>query len=544
MFFGPRAVSEAAGYSLAHGVSVSGRVFRKGHTLTTADCLALQRAGYEFVTVTRLADDEIDEQVAATQLAALIDNTTLDIEVAIGGRVNLKARHAGVFWCDASQILAVNRLHEALTLAVLRPWTRVDQGQLVATLKIIPFALPSDIFQEASRQLTQAVLAVHAWQPCEHPVLIQTTLPKLKAKVYEKTAAIQQARLASLGIESLSEVRVPHDQTALAICLQGAIAEGATLILIQGASAICDRQDVIPAAIQASGGTITHMGLPVDPGNLLLIGEVSGVIVIGLPGCARSPALNGFDWVLERVIAGFKIDPEMLTEMAIGGVLKDSPARGLSRVENTRHGPWRFAVVLLAAGLSTRMGTNKLLLPWDHETTLVETSAIPTTHVHAEQYIAVVGRDAPVVADALSNLGFVAVENPTPDAGLASSIRIALETVQDDIDAIMVCLGDMPLVESRTLTQLMDAFDPTDGRALCYLRYQGQRGNPVVVGRRFFQELSELSGDVGARVILDRYPHLVHPVDVDDDSILVDIDDPDAYQKFREMRHSSVVVAD
>jgi molybdenum cofactor cytidylyltransferase len=533
MFFGRLQVMEAVDFSLAHGISIGECAFRKGHRLSADDCLALQQAGCRVVTVTRLDADEVNEQVAATQLAELITADTLAIEIAIGGRVNLKAQEAGLFWCDANKVLELNRIHEALTLAVLRPWTRVEKGQLVATLKIIPFAVPYSVVQRAKQIIADTELSIRIWKTCDSPVLIQTTLPKLKTKVYEKTATVHRARLASLGVASLTEVRVPHDQESLTACLRQIINQGATLILIQGASAICDRQDVIPAAIEASGGVIIHMGLPVDPGNLLLFGEVGKVTVIGLPGCARSPALNGFDWVLERVMAGIKIDSATLTEMAIGGVLNDSPARGLSRVEDTRRGPWRFAVVLLAAGLSTRMGENKLLLPWTNEANIIETSAIPTTQIQAMQHIAVVSRDASRVSDALVNLGYLTVENPAPEAGMASSIRIALQCVHDDVDAIIVCLGDMPFIKANIIAQLMQSFDPTDGRALCFVRHRGQRGNPVVVGRRFFGELAELSGDIGARVILDRYPHLVHPVDVDDDSVLVDIDDHEAYQRYR-----------
>lgn len=533
MFFGEVATQNAEGYLLAHGLSLGNRTFRKGHLLTAEDCHFLCNEGCSDVTVIRMNADEIDENEAAEQLSRLVTADEFTVEIAVGGRVNFKAKCAGLFWCESSKVLEFNRIDEALTLAVLQPWTRVDSGQLVATLKIIPFALRQDILEHGKALIREIALRVHPWKPCERPVLIQTTLPKLRAKVYEKTASVQQARLQSLGVKSFTETRVPHAVGALTTCIRQMVDQGATLILIQGASAICDRQDVIPSALEASGGEVIQMGLAVDPGNLLLLGKIEGVTVIGLPGCARSPALNGFDWVLERVIAGIQIDKSMLSELAIGGVLKDSPARGLSRVEDSRKGPWRFAVVLLAAGQSTRMGQNKLLLPWKGEATVVESAAFVGAQVQVEQYLAVVGRDAEVVSSVLNRIGFQCVENPDPKQGMGASIRIALAHLDDEIDAVVICLGDMPLVTKTTITQLIRAFDPAEGRALCFARSRGQRGNPVVVGRRFFGELSSLSGDVGARVLLDRYPHLVAAVDVDDDGILVDIDDPETYSKLR-----------
>lgn len=533
MFFGQVATGQAQGHLLAHGISAGERIFRKGHHLTPEDCEFLLEAGCSDVTVIRLNADEIDEETAAEQLAQLVSADDLDVEIAVGGRINFKAKGAGLFWCNETKILEFNRIDEALTLAVMRPWTRVNRGQLVATLKIIPFAVPLRILEQGKAVITNVSLRLYAWKECARPVLIQTTLPRLKEKVYDKTAAVQQARLASLGVRSFTETRVPHRVAELSACIAQRVDQGATLILIQGASAICDRQDVIPAALEASGGEVIQMGLAVDPGNLLLFGKIRGTPVIGLPGCARSPALNGFDWVLERVIAGISIDHSMLTELAIGGVLKDSPARGLSRVENSRKGPWRFAVVLLAAGQSTRMGDNKLLLPWKGDVTMVESSASVSAQVSAAQYLAVTGRDADVVSSLVTRFGFQSVANPDPSEGMGSSLRVALQHLTEEIDAIVVCLGDMPLVTTRTIEELIRHFDPAEGRALCFARYQGQRGNPVVVGRRFFTELSALSGDVGARVLLDRYPHLVSAVDVEDRGVVIDIDDRATYEHLR-----------
>ena len=88
-----------------------------------------------------------------------------------------------------------------------------------------------------------------------------------------------------------------------------------------GASAIADRRDVIPAAVTGIGGEIEHFGMPVDPGNLLLIARAGGVPVLGAPGCARSPVENGFDWVLMRLLAGIKVTRSELMGMGVGGLL-------------------------------------------------------------------------------------------------------------------------------------------------------------------------------------------------------------------------------
>src|SRR5262249_46095904 len=134
-------------------------------------------------------------------------------------------------------------------------------------------------------------------------VLVQTRLPGLKESILDKTAETTRERLAALGSALVGEHRCDHRSTELAPLIGEAVGERADLVLVAGASAILDRRDVIPAAIEQAGGTIDHFGMPVDPGNLMLMGRLGAVPVLGLPGCARSPKSNGFDWVLRRLLA-------------------------------------------------------------------------------------------------------------------------------------------------------------------------------------------------------------------------------------------------
>ena len=124
---------------------------------------------------------------------------------------------------------------------------------------------------------------------------------------------VTRGRLAPAGASIVAERRVPHEQGALAKAIDEVLKDGAELVVVFGASAIADRRDVIPAAVEAIGGRIEHFGMPVDPGNLMLIGQASGQPVLGAPGCARSPKENGFDWVLMRLLAGLPVSREDIT---------------------------------------------------------------------------------------------------------------------------------------------------------------------------------------------------------------------------------------
>ena len=244
----------------------------------------------------------LNEDLAAAELAILIAGSNLVKGNAFTGRCNLFAETPGLVVYDPFYLDKFNSVHESITLGTVAPFQHVSQGQMIATLKIIPFAIPSKLLKEIrdNREHFENLLDVVPYSE-KTVTLIQSRLPGTKETVLNSTLEATRFRLQNLGISSLNEVRCNHDQESLSELILQAVKRKAELILISGASAVVDRRDVVPAAIEQAGGKIRHFGMPVDPGNLLLLGSIEDIDVIGIPGCARSPKLNGFDWVLQRL---------------------------------------------------------------------------------------------------------------------------------------------------------------------------------------------------------------------------------------------------
>jgi molybdenum cofactor cytidylyltransferase len=201
---------------------------------------------------------------------------------------------------------------------------------MAATVKIIPFAASRVALDEALASVGQGAVAVAPFRPLRVGV-VSTLLPGLKPSVVAKTLRILEERLAPAGAHILREERAPHEAAALAQALDR-VAPESDIVIVFGASAITDRRDVIPKAIEDRGGRIDHFGMPVDPGNLLLLGELAGRPIIGAPGCARSPKENGFDWVLQRLLAGVPIGPKEIKAMGVGGLLMEIAQRPQPRL--------------------------------------------------------------------------------------------------------------------------------------------------------------------------------------------------------------------
>ena len=539
MRFGRFSVADSAGIVLAHGLRVGGRTFRKGRVLGAEDVALLEREGVADVVGARIDAGDVAEDDAAHAAAQALTGPGMRVGSPFTGRCNVFASADGLFLVSAPDIDRFNAVDESLTVATLAGPRAVREGEMLATIKVIPFAVPGEVLDRALAVLgPEPALRLAAFEPMS-TALIQTRLPATKETVLDKTTRVLRSRIEALGGRVADESRCDHDAGAVAGAVAHALDAGAGLVLITGASAIVDRRDVIPSGIAAAGGEVLHLGMPVDPGNLLLVARCRGRPVLGLPGCARSPKLNGLDLVLERLAAGLEVAPRDVMAMGVGGLLKETAARAQPRRGSRGSSPVRAANVsalVLAAGRSTRMGpVNKLLVPVGGRA-MVRAVVEQLEGSSVRPIVVVTGHEAERVGNALAGTEARLVHNPAYREGLSGSIRAGLPALPESADAAIICLGDMPLVASRHVDKLVAAFDPDEGREICVPVFEGKRGNPVLFARRFFEEVAAIRGDVGARHLIGEYEEHVCEVAMDDRAVLVDVDSPQALDELGERR--------
>ncbi|MCF8150551.1 MAG: NTP transferase domain-containing protein, partial [Sulfuritalea sp.] len=325
--------------------------------------------------------------------------------------------------------------------------------------------------------------------------------------------------------------RCAHNSDAVASALREALAAGCSLILIAGTTVPKDRADTVPAGIVAAGGTIMHFGMPVEPGNMLLLAQIGAVPVIILPGCARSRRSNGLDWVLQRMLAGLPMAGEQIMAMGVGGLIR-SPVEAddetAAQPDDAKAPAGRkVAALILAAGSGSRMGgDNKLLRP---------VGGVPMLRRVANAALAsrcnlvrvVTGAAAVSLEASLAGLEVEFTHNPHHATGMASSLRAGIEALAPEVDAVVVLLADMPRVDGGHIDRLLAAFDPQRPAIIVPMK-DGRRGNPILWPRRYFAEMLGVQGDVGARELLQRHAAQITGVDFDDDAIFADVDTPEA----------------
>jgi len=528
MKFGAVPVKEALGATAVHSIRQGDLVLKKGTLVGPKEVAALERAGVKEIVVARVEAGDVSEDQAAAEIAAAVAGSGLRADRAFTGRCNLFAEGAGVLVVDKDVIDRLNRIDEAVTLATLPAFKPVVAGEMVATVKIIPFAVAVSARDAAVAAAAKAkpVIRIAPYKVRKVGV-VSTLLPGLSPKVVDKTLKITAARIAPAGAAIVAERRVPHEQAALSRAIDELIETGAELVIVFGASAIADRRDVIPAALEAVGGTIEHFGMPVDPGNLMLIGKARGHAVLGAPGCARSPKENGFDWVLMRLLAGLPVSRADITGMGVGGLLMEIVTRPQPREERAPEKGRRVAAVVLAAGRSTRMGAINKLIAEIGGKPLVRIAAEQALASRASPVIVVTGHQRERVEDALEGLPVRLVHNPDYAEGLGTSLKAGIAAVPAEADGAIVCLGDMPQVDSALIDKLIAAFDPERGALVVVPSIGGRRGNPVLWSRRFFPDLMAIQGDIGARHLIGAYTEAVVEVPVADEAALLDVDTPE-----------------
>lgn len=525
MKFGPLPVSRAAGAVLAHSTMAGDKRLKKGRVLSSGDVDLLRAAGIEEVIAVTLDDGDIGEDRAATDIVMALKVRNAEAKPAATGRVNLHSEVAGVLRVDKSLIDAINRVDPAITIATLPDLDRVEAGKMVATVKIIPFAAPrAAVDKVAALAASGEAFAIEPFAARSVGV-VQTVLPSVKKTVLDKTLRVTEERLARSGSTIAREWRTPHREEELAATVKEAVGQS-DMVLIFGASAMSDFDDVIPAAIRRAGGSVARAGMPVDPGNLMVLGEIEGKPVFGAPGCARSPMDNGFDWVLDRTMAGIAVTADDVAGMGVGGLLMEIVTRPQPREASLRAAQGKPHVLVLAAGRSSRMGgPNKLMAEFDGRP-LVRRTVERALQAAPGRVTVVVGHQSKRVRAALEGLPVRIVENGDFATGLSSSLKAGIRTVADASGAL-VMLADMPAVEPGDIEKLIAAFEASGGRAIVRATHGGKRGNPVILPRTLFSNVETLQGDTGARALVEASDAEVVDVEIGAHASL-DVDTPEA----------------
>jgi molybdenum cofactor cytidylyltransferase len=320
---------ESLGKILCHNIAdeQGHKALHKGALIGTYEMGRLQALGMQEVMVAALEAGDVHENVAAQRLAAACAGEGVELNDASGGRVNLLASRPGLLKVDPEALGAVNRI-DGLTIATVRHDAVVAEQKMVATIKIIPFAVSESSLAQAEAICREhgGIISVRAMPPT-HVGVILAGSESARERVMKSFDPPIRARVEALGSVVRDVVYVAHQSKAIASAIELLRVAGAGMVIIAGETSIMDIDDVTPRGIVQAGGEIEHYGAPVEPGNLMLLAYLPAldggpaVPVLGAPGCVRSRDTNVVDLVLPRLLAGEHLVREDILALADGGLM-------------------------------------------------------------------------------------------------------------------------------------------------------------------------------------------------------------------------------
>ena len=527
---------ESLGSVIAQTYNLPGKTISKGTFVTSEIVDYFKEFDVQTILCAVPANGDIHEDEAAEAISNAIDKNQIYVEKASTGRVNFKSQSLCLVRYERALIREVNLVDESIAFSIVEHNQLLAKNDLIATLKIIPFFTQKKYVDQVISILAKNELFNTHSLNRKKVSLIQTSFEWQKKSMFKATSNVTRNRLEALDCSLNEEKLICHDYKALCSEIRSSIGSGIDILLISGASAITDRSDYIPRAILSEGGKIIQYGLAVDPGNLLLIGKVGNTTVIGMPGCARSPKLNGFDWVLQLLMADIPISREELAEMGAGGLLMEIASRPLPRAlaKSVSKREKKVMGVILAAGNSTRMGKDNKLLRNIGDAPLIRNTAIEMLKSDLDSCSIVLGYQSDKVADVIKDLNVNLILNPLWKEGQASSLRAAINTLDSTYSDLLIMLGDLPGIKSIHINSIIEEHLLTDNRKskITIPSFKGQKGNPVIWGRSFFDDLSNLEGDVGGRSLFSEHPAAINILEMENPWVVKDTDTPEDFENF------------
>ena len=282
--------------------------------------------GFKQISGFLLDKNDFDENKASNLIAKNICKNkfnNLNYKNLNTGRSNIYSTRSGLFIYKTNNLIKLNN-NSKIAISAIRPFSKVEQNQELITAKVIPYGINKRLLEKKSLILRNTFKVVPFQK--KNITLIQTFDDEINEKLIIKSRYITQRRLELCGIKKFEEIIIPHKENILFEKIQICIDQNVDIILIIGSHAITHIKDVIPSAIKMSGAKIIRFGIPVEPGNLLLLSKFKSVekdiYIIGMPSCAKSPKENGFDWVLWRILCNLNFKNSNINELSVGGLIK------------------------------------------------------------------------------------------------------------------------------------------------------------------------------------------------------------------------------
>lgn len=319
-------VEEAVGMVLEHDLTkivpgeFKGAAFRKGHVIKQEDIEELKSMGKNHINLLELMDGTIHENEAALRISSAISSEGIFLKGPSEGKVELKARYRGLLKINVEALNHLNEMEE-IVVATIHNNTLVEAGQNLAATRIIPLTIKEEEIlkvEELCKSWDGDVISVQVLKPMKIGLVVTGT-EVYEGRIKDSFAPVMKEKIKHYGCSLLDLKYCPDDLEIIEKAIAGMIEKGADIVLACGGMSV-DADDVTPQAIKNAAEYVVTYGMPVIPGNMLMLAYKGETAILGIPGAAMFLKTTSLDIILPRILAGERLSRKDLIAYGHGGL--------------------------------------------------------------------------------------------------------------------------------------------------------------------------------------------------------------------------------
>lgn len=320
-------VEEAIGMVLAHDLTkiipgeFKGAAFKKGHIIRPQDIEVLKNMGKNHINVFEPREGYIHENEAAARIAhALAGNSGLSFCGPSEGKVEIRSKVRGVVKIRVDALERINEVEE-LVVAAIHTNSVADAGQNLAATRIIPLEINEEkirYVEEIGREYSNRIIELHELKPMKVGLVITGT-EVFAGRIKDGFAPVMKEKITHYGCCLVDARYCPDNLGVIEGCIEDLITKGADIILACGGMSV-DADDVTPLAIRNVSEQVVSYGMPVIPGNMLMLAYKGSTAILGIPAAAIFLKTTSLDLLLPRLLIGERLERRDLTAYGHGGL--------------------------------------------------------------------------------------------------------------------------------------------------------------------------------------------------------------------------------
>ncbi len=542
MFYFEFDVNHALGIRIAEEIRFDGQVLEKGHELTEEDIIQLKLSGITKVFGAEMGENDISNETALGIIAAKICGDNTAYSIGKNGVCKIVAIKDGVLVCADDRVAKFNRLAHNLILNTIEPYALVKSGEVIAelelTLPVIEQTMVDEIIFNLSGNIELISVAV---QKKKKTALVYTKLYNDAIETAHFTDVVTKLvkDFSELQFDFQNEYNARHTIDDVGNAVQKAVDDGNDLIFILSGQKSVDEKDVIPAALNSYVDELVNLSIPQVGASDLMIAEKRGQKIIALPYNYDKFDSKLADHFIKLAIVNERLHKYDFSRpqnvlLSSGQELSEAEQNTLLTAENKKlaKGEANIAVVILAAGLGSRAGRNKLMLEVDEKPMFLK-AVEAAVKSKASPVFVITGYNAAEMEEFLEDIDVNVIYNPSYRAGVKTSITLGLKSVPGFCDGALLLPADMPNITPEFINKMIKSFKKTEEKQLCIATRKGNKSNPVIWSKSLFGVADMVPENAHLRPVFMEHSDYTNLVEAPNDKLLLDVNFPNDIDKLK-----------